>query len=172
MRNGSDTNRTGDPIDHALRTSTLPLVGSKRTEPFARAARQACVNMQCMDCRHLFKDKDLRATGSVAQLVGTPTRSPLLGIPLQGDHVLGGRGLRELQEAAVPERLLAEAGLDLPHLVLEAGQVGHQAPGLHVGDDRPEQREGGGLAPWAGRETSGSPLADPSLSSITLRSTR
>jgi hypothetical protein len=61
MRNGSDTNTTGDPIDHALRARLpCPSCGSKRTEPFVHAGPGARVNMQCMDCRHLFKDKDLR----------------------------------------------------------------------------------------------------------------
>jgi len=37
-----------------------PSCGSKHTQPFLHAGPGARVNMQCTDCRHLFKDRDLR----------------------------------------------------------------------------------------------------------------
>ena len=37
-----------------------PSCGSKHTQPFPHAGPGARVNMQCTDCRHLFKDKGLR----------------------------------------------------------------------------------------------------------------
>lgn len=60
MGNG-DVNGTGDPDHRGQRPRPrCPACGSKRTQPFAHAGPGARVNMQCTDCRHLFKDKDLR----------------------------------------------------------------------------------------------------------------
>lgn len=60
MRNG-DANGTGAAIDRGQPPRPpCPSCGSKRTQPFAHAGPSARVNMQCTDCRHLFKDKDLR----------------------------------------------------------------------------------------------------------------
>jgi hypothetical protein len=52
---------TGARIDRPLQARPLcPSCGSKHTQPFLHAGPGARVNMQCTDCRHLFKDKDLR----------------------------------------------------------------------------------------------------------------
>jgi hypothetical protein len=54
-------NRTGASSSSRPPARPLcPSCGSKHTQPFLHAGPGARVNMQCNDCRHLFKDKDLR----------------------------------------------------------------------------------------------------------------
>ncbi len=54
-------NRTGARDDRPLQARPpCPSCGSKHTQPFPYAGPGAHVNMQCTDCRHLFRDKDLR----------------------------------------------------------------------------------------------------------------
>jgi hypothetical protein len=61
MRDDDGANGTAPPIDRALQARPLcPSCGSKHTQPFLHAGPGARVNMQCTDCRHLFRDKDLR----------------------------------------------------------------------------------------------------------------
>jgi|GEM_PF-5433760 len=61
MPEGNGVNGAGDSIDRAPRARpACPSCGSKHTQPFVHAGPGARVNMQCTDCRHLFKDKDLR----------------------------------------------------------------------------------------------------------------
>jgi hypothetical protein len=40
--------------------AACPSCGSARTQPFAHAGPGARVNMKCLDCGTLFKDKGLR----------------------------------------------------------------------------------------------------------------
>lgn len=40
--------------------AACPSCGSARTQPFAHAGPAARVNMKCLDCGTLFKDKGLR----------------------------------------------------------------------------------------------------------------
>jgi len=54
--NGSGASSRPRPTARPL----CPSCGSKHTQPFPHAGPGARVNMQCTDCRHLFKDKDLR----------------------------------------------------------------------------------------------------------------
>jgi rubredoxin len=55
------TDSSGAPGDRPLPARpSCPSCGSKHTQPFTHAGPGARVNMQCTDCRHLFKDKDLR----------------------------------------------------------------------------------------------------------------
>ncbi len=55
-------NGTGGPTARPVQPRPVcPSCGSSHTQPFPHAGPGARVNMQCIDCRHLFKDKDLRA---------------------------------------------------------------------------------------------------------------
>jgi hypothetical protein len=52
---------TGTPTDRQPPARPpCPACGSTHTQPFPHAGPAARVNMQCTDCRHLFKDRDLR----------------------------------------------------------------------------------------------------------------
>jgi hypothetical protein len=61
MGEGDGANGTGASIDRPLQARPpCPSCGSKHTQPFPYAGPGAGVNMQCTDCRHLFRDKNLR----------------------------------------------------------------------------------------------------------------
>ena len=61
MGDESGAKRTGAPIDRSPQARPqCPSCGSKHTQPFLYAGPGAHVNMQCTDCRHLFRDKELR----------------------------------------------------------------------------------------------------------------
>jgi hypothetical protein len=62
MGDEGGANGTGARIERPLQPRPLcPSCGSKHTQPFPHAGPGARVNMQCNDCRHLFRDKDLRS---------------------------------------------------------------------------------------------------------------
>jgi hypothetical protein len=61
MRDVDGADDSDSSIDRAPQARPLcPSCGSKHTQPFLHAGPGARVNMQCTDCRHLFRDKDLR----------------------------------------------------------------------------------------------------------------
>jgi hypothetical protein len=58
---GPRTKKPGGSGSEALRArAECPACGSARTQPFAHAGPGARVNMKCLDCGNLFKDKGLR----------------------------------------------------------------------------------------------------------------
>jgi len=63
-----------------------------------------------------------------------------VGVPLHLDQASGASGLAELQEAAVAEAFLAEVGLALAQLGLQAGQV-HRSARAETRHGLAEQRE-------------------------------
>jgi uncharacterized Zn finger protein len=52
--------KPGAPGSGARARAACPSCGSARTQPFAHAGPGARVNMKCLDCGTLFKDKGLR----------------------------------------------------------------------------------------------------------------
>jgi hypothetical protein len=48
------------PVPGRPSRMACPLCGSTRTQPFPHAGPAARVNMRCLNCGHLFRDKTLR----------------------------------------------------------------------------------------------------------------
>jgi len=53
--------RTGSDRGAVPARPACPSCGSPRTQPFPHAGPAARVNMRCLDCGHLFKERRARA---------------------------------------------------------------------------------------------------------------